>query len=187
MKMQRRMQPFKRHYFAIIYIAACAYPIWAAAQNSPEKTTKIEAFSVCTEARSIETAQLFGSWIVEFFPIQDANTSAAAATAAQTPVASASLLLEKNAEHEDSLSGWLSLAVTNPASNALAVPPVKIFVAGDIEEGVLSLDESQDGSSISGQWDGAIAPGSCGRAITGTRRVGELQMRFILRRAGGWN
>ena len=110
-----------------------------------------------------------------------------AATAAQVPVARASLLLEKNAEHEDSLSGWLSFVTTSAASGALAVPTTKILVVGDVEEGVLSLEESQDGSSISGQWDGEIAPGSCGRAITGTRRVGELQMRFVLRRAGGWN
>ena len=165
MKMQRGMQPFKRNYIAIIYIAACAYPIWATAQNSPENASKKETISVCAEARSIEASQLFGNWVVEFLPIQEANTSAATA-AAQVPVARGSLLLEKNAEHEDSLSGWLSLAIANAASNALAVPPVKIFVAGDVDGGVFSLEESQDGSSISGQWDGEIAPGSCGRVIT---------------------
>ena len=45
-------------------------------------------------------------------------------------------------------------------------------VAGDIDdEGMLSLDESADGRSISGVWLGALLqPGSCGREFKGVWR-----------------
>lgn len=44
-------------------------------------------------------------------------------------------------------------------------------VAGDIDdEGMLSLDESADGRSISGVWLGALQPASCGREFKGVWR-----------------
>ena len=51
----------------------------------------------------------------------------------------------------------------------------------------MSLEESDDGTRISAVWDGTVAEGSCGTAITGTRRAGELMTNFVLRRSRGWN
>jgi hypothetical protein len=84
-------------------------------------------------------------------------------------------VLEKNPEFADSLSGWLFW------DNA------KIFVAGDVDDAAFSLEESLDGKAISAIWEGAVVQGSCGKVITGIRTAGPTSMRFVLRRAGGWN
>lgn len=42
------------------------------------------------------------------------------------------------------------------------------LVAGDIEDGELTLEESADGKRISAIWLGDVADGSCGREIRGT-------------------
>jgi len=44
-------------------------------------------------------------------------------------------------------------------------------LAGDVDdEGALSIDESQDGRAISGNWAGTLQPGACGREFRGTWR-----------------
>ena len=58
-------------------------------------------------------------------------------------------------------------------------------LAGDIDdEGLLSIDESQDGLSISAVWSGRLLPGACGNVFEGTwRRAGDEQAaRFVLRK-----
>lgn len=51
------------------------------------------------------------------------------------------------------------------------------LLAGDInDEGLLLLDESADGRSISAVWEGEVAARSCGRVFRGQwRRTGEDQ------------
>jgi len=66
-------------------------------------------------------------------------------------------------------------------------PPAQ--VAGDIDpEGLLALDESQDGKSISASWSGELLPGSCGKAFKGTWRRGadDSEHAFTLHKAGSW-
>jgi hypothetical protein len=84
-------------------------------------------------------------------------------------------VFEKNPEFADSVVGWLDWGKD------------KIFVAGDVEAGSFSLEESDDGTRISAVWEGTVAEGSCGKAITGSRRVGEVSTPFVLRKATGWN
>ena len=58
-------------------------------------------------------------------------------------------------------------------------------LAGDInDEGLLLLDESEDGRSISAVWEGEIQARSCGRVFRGLwRRAGEDQGQpFVLTR-----
>ncbi|MBC7393589.1 MAG: hypothetical protein H7340_09640 [Variovorax sp.] len=60
-------------------------------------------------------------------------------------------------------------------------------LAGDIDaEGQLAIDESQDGRSISGVWDGTLQPGSCGEEFRGTWRnvADESTHPFVLRKTG---
>jgi len=67
-------------------------------------------------------------------------------------------------------------------------PPAQL--AGDIDpEGLLALDESQDGKSISASWSGALQPGSCGKEFKGTwyRESDDSKHDFVLRRVGTWN
>lgn len=61
-------------------------------------------------------------------------------------------------------------------------------LAGDVNnEGVLLMDESDDGKRISAVWEGELQPRSCGRALRGTwRRAGAEQGQpFELTRNGG--
>lgn len=63
-------------------------------------------------------------------------------------------------------------------------------LAGDIDdEGLLTIDESLDGRSISATWSGALQPGSCGTVFEGTwRRAGdEGAARFVLRKTSPAN
>ena len=41
-------------------------------------------------------------------------------------------------------------------------------MAGDVDEGEFTLEESQDGVRISATWLGDVVEGSCGREIRGT-------------------
>ena len=56
-------------------------------------------------------------------------------------------------------------------------------VAGDLEDGDFTLEESADGKHIAATWLGELVEGSCGREIRGTwTRDGETAGRgFVLR------
>jgi hypothetical protein len=140
----------------MIFIAASAVNTWTTAQNS----TKTE----CLTASELKAPHLYGAWTVEM----------AASSAAGAASVLGQVVLEKNAEHADSISGWLTWNGS------------KVFVAGDIDEGSFSLEESDDGQRISAVWDGAVVSGSCSKAITGSRRAGDSLVSFVLRRSSGW-
>jgi hypothetical protein len=141
---------------AIIFIAALAVNTWTTAQNS----SKTE----CLSASELKAPHLYGAWTVE---MAASNAPGAASVRGQ-------VVLEKNAEHPDSISGWLTWNGS------------KVFVAGDIDDGSFSLEESDDGQRISAVWDGSVAQGSCGKAIAGNRRAGDSLVSFVMRRSSGW-
>jgi hypothetical protein len=145
----------------IFFIAACAISHWAAGQNTPQTPP---ASTACPAPGELKIASLYGSWVLEI-------SSADGAQVLQR----GRVELEKNPEHAGSVSGWMY------------VQERKIFVAGDLSRGELSLEESDDGTRISAVWEGEVAEGSCGKAITGTRRAGEVMTTFVLRRSNGWN
>jgi hypothetical protein len=147
---------------AIFLVAACATFHWAVAQNGTPKLPSVP----CPKARDVQSTDLYGSWRFEI-------THDASASPHQPQ--RGSVVFEKNPEFADSVIGWLQW------------DNKKIFVAGDVEQGGFSLEESDDGTRISAVWEGTIAEGSCGKAITGTRRVGDVSSAFVLRKATGWN
>ena len=60
-------------------------------------------------------------------------------------------------------------------------------LAGDIDDdGLLSIDESNDGRSISGVWLGELQPDSCGKEFKGTWRnaLDDSTRPFILNKTG---
>lgn len=147
---------------AIFLIATCATFHWATAQND----TLILPSAPCPSARDVQSTDLYGTWRFEL------NHSALAPS--DLPQRG-SVVLEKNPEFADSVIGWLQWDSR------------KIFVAGDVEQTNFSLEESEDGTRISAVWEGSVAEGSCGKAITGVRRAGNVSVPFILRKATGWN
>ncbi len=61
-------------------------------------------------------------------------------------------------------------------------------VAGDVNNGDFSLDESDDGIRIAASWSGTVVEDSCGKEIRGTwtRAAGKPEYSFILRKVPGW-
>ncbi|MDR3065401.1 MAG: hypothetical protein LBV05_07790 [Comamonas sp.] len=58
-------------------------------------------------------------------------------------------------------------------------------MVGDVNEGTVTLEESADGSRITGTWLGEVVDGSCGTEIHGNYQEGENAppRAFIMRKA----
>ena len=94
--------------------------------------------------------QLHGRWAVEF-------SNPPAGLPAQ-----ATLLLKRHAEFSESLAGTVSRALGSAAGHS-----AQAALAGDLDEGILLLDESSDNVSITGTWNGEMKAGSCGTVYQG--------------------
>lgn len=130
-------------------IAACLLGAGtgAGAQNRPD--------SVCPSAQSMTAAQLHGRWAVRF-----ANAPAGLPERA-------TLLLQRHEEFSESLAGTISRKLKKSPSAAPG-RAAQAALAGDLDEGVLMLDESSDLVNTTATWTGEMVPGSCGKAFRGT-------------------
>jgi hypothetical protein len=158
----------------IYFIAALAGSTACTAQITLKNDPQSASGTKCLEAAQVVAVHLYGTWQVELIGSLPA-TDKAGAPLPPTPIERASLELQKNPDYDDSLSGWLQWKSQ------------KVSVVGDIDDGSFSLEESDDGTRISAVWEGQIMPGSCGKAITGTRRAGDVLTPFVLRKSTGWN
>lgn len=105
----------------------------------------------------MKAAQLYGLWAVRF-------TNPPAGLPAR-----ATMLLERHAEFAESLAGIVSRDLGAAAgTKAIAGHAAKAALAGDLEGGMLLLDESSDNISITGTWNGEMVEGSCGKAFKGS-------------------
>lgn len=68
----------------------------------------------------------------------------------------ATVLMERHPEDEGRVSGMIN---RNGERSLLA---------GDLDEGEFVMEESADGTHISGVWTGEVVEGSCGRVIRGS-------------------
>lgn len=86
--------------------------------------------------------------------------------------ADATLLLEAHPEYAQGFSG----GITRNGRRSQ--------VAGDVDEGEFTLEESADGLRISATWLGDVVPGTCGREIRGTWRMegADSLHPFVLRK-----
>ena len=145
---------------ALFSIAAWLVNTDATAQinvnKSPDQTP---ATADCPTALTMKAAQLYGSWTVAFLKPPGGLP------------ANATMQLEQHAEFSDSLAGMVNrdLGAAN-GSATTASHAAKAFLAGDLEDGVLLLDESSDNLSITGTWNGEIVKDSCGKVFRGTWR-----------------
>ena len=97
--------------------------------------------------------QLHGRWAVAF-----ANPPAGLP-------AQATLLLKRHAEFSESLAGTVSRSLDSAAG--MPAMTGQAALAGDLDEGMLLLDESSDNVSITGTWNGEMRAGSCGKVYQG--------------------
>lgn len=64
-------------------------------------------------------------------------------------------------------------------------------VSGDVDDGDLTLEESNNGTNISATWIGRVVDGSCGKEIQGTWNNATLNPTlrsalFVLRKQATW-
>ena len=100
--------------------------------------------------------QLYGRWAVRFTP----------------PLAGlpgqATLELRRHAEFSESLAGTVIRELGSAVGTAsITGHSARAALAGDLDEGMLLLDESSDNISITGTWNGEMQPGSCGKVYQG--------------------
>lgn len=148
---------FNRLRFAIFLIAACTLVTWASAQNKPQNKPQDRPQARCPAAQEVKAEQLHGQWAVRF---------------TQPPAglpARATMRLQRHAEFSESLAGSVSRDLGAAAgSPAIAGHAAQAQLAGDLDEGLLLLDESSDGVSITGTWNGEMVAGSCGKVYQGS-------------------
>lgn len=113
----------------------------------------------CLKAAEIRQPHLLGLWRAEFEGLPQG----------------ASLLLEKNASYADSFGGQINRNGE------------RAQVAGDVDEGEFTLEESADGVRITATWTGDVVEGSCGREIRGTWQAtrDRRAIPFVLRKLAG--
>jgi hypothetical protein len=99
----------------------------------------------------MKASQLFGRWAVRY------------SNPPPGLPATATMLLERHAEFSESLAGTVSRPASQPASGQ----PRQAALAGDLDGGLLLLDESSDNIRITASWNGEMVPGSCGTAFAG--------------------
>ncbi|MEP6791474.1 MAG: hypothetical protein ABI907_08900 [Ramlibacter sp.] len=112
--------------------------------------------AACPKAVEVTHRHLMGLWRAEFEGLPRGAT----------------LLLEPHPALAESVSG---------AANR---DGVKSLLAGDVDEGEFSLEESIDGVSISATWLGDVVEGSCGREIRGSWQAASERVArpFVLRK-----
>lgn len=141
---------------AIFLIATHALCTCAIAQND-QKIAPKPAEAACIPAKNMKAEQLFGLWSARFTNPPEGMP------------ASATILLERHAEFSESLAGIVSRDFgAASGSPKIAGHAPKAFLAGDLEDGLLLLDESSDNISITGTWNGEMVAESCGKVFKGS-------------------
>ncbi len=155
------MKPCRGRLFAILLVANYFHLTGANAQNS----LKNSAPPPCVAAADVTPRQLHGLWRAEW--PADAGLVAQGAT----------LLLGQHPEFADSLAGHLRREDAGGVQIAQ--------VAGDVDAGEFTLEESLDGHSVHAVWQGHVNEASCGKEITGTwNSTSDRVLRpFVLRRS----
>jgi hypothetical protein len=160
-----------------VLVTVISHPFWVNAQTAPAP-----AAGACPPASQIKPEQMYGLWRAQFTK-----------PPAGLP-ATATLLLERHAEFRDSVAGFVSRDLGAAAgSRAIAGHRAKAQLAGDLEEGVLTLDESSNGVSITGTWNGELVSNSCGRKVAGVWKdtsdsapPDAPEVPFTLEKVPGW-
>lgn len=130
----------------------------------------------CPPPAEMKAERLFGRWTAQF------------SNPPPGLPARATVLLERHAEFSDSLAGTVGREMISDAGAPLA-HAASAALAGDLDDGVLVLDESSDRISITGTWNAEMVEGSCGREFLGvwkdtskTARDGAPELAFRLTR-----
>jgi len=129
----------------------------SACASSARGQNDIKPPQPCPAAVDTSQAQLLGHWRAEL----------------QGRSAPVLLQLTPHPELRESVHGTLQRDGTT------------VLLAGDVDEGQLTLEESTDGKHISANWLGTVQEGSCGKEIRGTWNsdtTPPISIPFVLRK-----
>jgi len=114
----------------------------------------------CPAAADVGALHLYGSWQARW----DGTAEVATLTLGRSP------------EHPDGVRGRVRHGTT------------EALVAGDVDDGDFTLEESADGRAIIATWTGKVVDGSCGKEIRGiwNNAAGNAERGFVLRKLSGW-
>lgn len=172
------MKLHTRSHFAMFFIAVSACCIRAEAQTGTIKPEATSQSGACPTATQLSAPQIYGQWRIRFSPAP-----------AGLP-ADAVMRLERHAEFSESVAGTVTrdLGAARPGSHA-----PRAQLAGDLENGFLTLDESSNGISITGTWNGELVKESCGKKFTGVWKdtrdnapPDTPEVPFTLEKLPGW-
>ncbi|WP_353234288.1 hypothetical protein [Diaphorobacter ruginosibacter] len=111
----------------------------------------------CPSAQQMEQPELLGRWSVQMDGVPGPIT----------------MLLGPHPEWDGTVKGTINR------------PDFQSIVVGDVNKGVLAMEESRDGKSVSGTWDGDVVQGSCAREIRGEFSDSEDRTHpFVMRKSG---
>lgn len=119
----------------------------------------------CIDATEASHETLLGHWEAQF----------SAGDNPQAAPGTARLELTPHPELSASVRGRLQRAGT------------EALLAGDVDQGDFTLEESINGKNISATWIGQVVPDSCGKEIRGTwsQENPPLSLSFVLRKQAG--
>jgi hypothetical protein len=148
---------------ALLLIAACALSFGATAQETPRPP----APAACpAKGEDLPLDALYGTWEARFDGVPGIAT----------------VRLGKHPDYAG-VKGHITRGGED------GTPRTTAQLAGDIgEDGLLVLDESQDGHAISGEWSAELQPASCGREFRGTWHdtADDSTRSFVLNKTGSW-
>ena len=109
----------------------------------------------CPKANEVTWEHLLGTWRAE---VQGHGTSV--------------LVLQRHPELAESVRGTIDR------------DGARLEVAGDVEDGDLTLEESANGVNISATWLGDVVEGSCGREVRGawTSEASPIEFPFVMKK-----
>ena len=124
--------------------------------TTAQNSTQNSVTASCPLPDQVEPVHLYGLWRAEFTGLAQGAT----------------LLFEKHAERTGSVRG----AINRNGTRAL--------IAGDVDGGEFTLEESDDGVHISATWLGTVVMDSCGQEIRGnwSHASNERTYPFVLRK-----
>jgi hypothetical protein len=174
--------------------------------------------TACPQPQEVTARHLYGTWTATLSAAHAQAAPAGSVASRQTSPASPvtaqwTLELGRHDEFTDGVFGRLAHSKTTPTlgqpisglvspagvspmdnnGNTRSTPntplaELQLLVAGDVDDGVLTLEESADGTTIAATWLGEVVPGSCGKTIQGqwSSSASPVRLQFQLVKQATW-
>ena len=153
----------KRLIFASLLAAINVYLTLAYGKNDAKNGIQSTTEN-CPAPDEVTALHLYGTWQASWSDLNGGAT----------------LTFGRNPNHPDGVGGIIR--------RDAGLNPPEALVAGDVDNGAFTLEESIDGRAISATWSGSFADQACGKEIRGTwtDTATRIERAFVLRKQPGW-